>query len=154
MDAILRDVSSKIAAGGPTSLAASHMYASAGTYTVRLKVADDDGVTGETTMSVVVMTPQQAVGKLTTYVQGLSSLNKGQMNSLLAKLNAASDALARGDTTAANNQLNAFLNEVQAYVNAGKISPTTAATLRATVHAVQGALGTRNRFIEWLPLAL
>ncbi len=145
---------SNIAAGGPTSLAAPHQYASAGTYTVRLKVADDDGVTGETTASVLVMTPQQALGKLTTYVQSLSGLNKGQMNSLLAKLNAASDALARGDTTAANNQLNAFLNEVQAYVNAGKISQATATTLRATVHAVQAALGTRNRFIEWLPLGL
>jgi hypothetical protein len=70
-----------------------------------------------------------------------------------AKLNAASASAARGDTNAATNQLNAFLNEVQADQNAGKISAQNAATLRDAVRAIKAALGTYNRFIEWWPLA-
>ena len=86
------------------------------------------------------------------YVQGLPGLNAGQKNSLIAKLNAASDAVGRGDTTAANNQLRAFLNELQADVKTNKVSQTAATILTADVHAIQGALGTYNRFLEWWPL--
>jgi hypothetical protein len=85
-------------------------------------------------------------------VQTLPSLNAGQKNSLTAKLNAAAASASRGDTRACNNQLNAFLNELQAYVNTGKVSAGDAATLRAAVHAVKGSIGTYNRFLEWWPL--
>jgi hypothetical protein len=71
---------------------------------------------------------------------------------LIAKLNAASASATRGDTTAMNNQLNAFLNELQADVNAGRISGPDSTTLRNAVHAVQAALGTYNRFLDWWPL--
>jgi len=87
-------------------------------------------------------------------VQKISTLNAGQKNSLTAKLNAASAAAARGDTNAANNQLNAFLNEVRADQNTGKLSAGDATTLSNAVHAVKGALGTFNRFLEWWPLGL
>ena len=143
-----------IPAGGSTNLAASHSFAAAGTYTVRLKVADDDGTTGVAATTVTVQTPQQALGSIAAYVQALPGLNKGQVNSLLAKLHAASDAAARGDTNAANNQLNAFLNELAADVSSGKVLPANASVLSASVHAVQGALGTRNRFTDWWPLGL
>jgi PKD repeat protein len=143
----------QIPAGGSTSLSASHSYAAAGTYTVHLKVADDDGTTGVATTTVTVQTAGQALAAIAAYVQGLG-LNKGETNSLLAKLNAASDAAGRGDTNAANNELNAFLNELSADVSSGKISPASASLLSASVHAVQGALGTRNRFTDWWPLGL
>jgi PKD repeat protein len=135
-----------------TGLSAGHSYAAAGTYTVTLTVADDDGGVGTASTRVTVQTPQQALGTISAYVQGIKTLNAGQKNSLTAKLNAASDSAARGNTTASNNQLNAFLNELQAYLSTGKISTADAATLRAEVHAVQAALGTYNRFLEWWPL--
>jgi hypothetical protein len=102
--------------------------------------------------TVVVQTPQAALGSIAGYVPGISTLNAGQKNSLIAKLNAATAAVARGDTTAANNQLSAFLNELQADVNTGKVSPAAASVLRSAMDAVQAALGTYNRFLEWWPV--
>ena len=135
-----------------TSLATSHAYAVAGTYTVTLTVKDDEGVAGTATATVKVLTPQQALASMIAWVQGLTSLNKGQQQSLIAKLNAAADSSARGDNKAANNQLNAFINELEADLSSGKISAVAYNALRADAHAVQGALGTFNRFLEWWPL--
>lgn len=138
--------------GGSAGFSTSHAYSSAGSYNVTLTVTDDDGGVGVATTQVAIQTPQQALGKIANYVSGLSSLNAGQRNSLVAKMNAAAAAAGRGDTTAAHNQINAFLNEVQADANTGKLSAGQAATLRAAAHAVQSALGNYNRFLEWWPL--
>lgn len=138
--------------GGSAGLSTTHAYGAAGSYTVSLTVRDDDGGVGQATAKVVVQTPQQALGSIAGYVQGISTLNAGQKNSLMVKLNAASAAIGRGDTTAANNQLGAFLNELQADVNTGKVSPAAASVLRNAVHAVQAAIGTYNRFLGWWPL--
>jgi PKD repeat protein len=135
-----------------STLATSHSYSSAGTYNVTLTVRDDDRGVGTASTSVIVQTTQQALSAISASVQNLQGLNNGQKNSLIAKLNAASDSAARGNTTAANNQCNAFLNELQAYVSTHKISAADAATLRIEIHAVQAALGTYNRFLEWWPL--
>ena len=133
---------------------ATHAYASAGTYRVTLTVTDDDGGVGRATTSVTVQTTQQALAAIAGAVQRLSSLNSGQKKSLIAKLDAAAASSARGDTNAANNQLDAFLNELRADANTGKLSSADAAALSSAVHAVKGALGTYNRFLEWWPLAL
>jgi hypothetical protein len=138
--------------GGSAGLSATHSYGAAGTFTVTLTVTDDDGGVGQTTSTVAVQTAQQALTTISGYVQGLKSLNAGQRNSLMVKLNAAADSIARGNTTAANNQLNAFLNELQADLSTGRISTADAAALRGAVHATQAAMGTYNRFLEWWPL--
>jgi len=138
--------------GGSAGFSTSHAYGAAGSYTVSLTVKDDDGGVGQASAKVVVQTPQAALSSIAGYVQGLSTLNAGQKNSLTAKLNAASAAVGRGDTTAANNELNAFLNELQADVNTGKVTPAAASVLRNAIHAVEAALGTYNRFLEWWPL--
>jgi hypothetical protein len=138
--------------GGSAALSATHSYSAGGAFTVTLTVTDDDGGVGQTTSKVTVQTPQQAVTSISGYVQNLKGLNGGQKNSLIVKLNAARDSIGRGNTTAANNQCNAFLNELQADVSTGKISAADGATLRGAIHAVQAALGTYNRFLEWWPL--
>lgn len=137
---------------GSTGLSAAHSYSAAGTYPVTFTVTDDDNGASQATATVTVQTPQQALSSIGGYIQSLKSLNAGQKNSLMAKLNAASDSMARGNTTAANNQLNALLNELQADLNSGRITSADMATVRNAVHAVQGALGTYNRFLEWWPL--
>ena len=135
-----------------TGLTPSHPYAAAGTYTVTFQVSDGEGGVGRATVSVPVQTTQAALGSIAGAVQALPGLNAGQKKSLVAKLNAASAAAGRGDTTAAHNQLNAFLNELQADVNSGNVSSRDAGILRSAVHAVLGSLGTYNRFLEWWPL--
>jgi len=137
--------------GSATTPSASHAYAAGGTYPVTLTFMDDEGVAGTATATVKVLTPQQALAAMIALVQG-TSLSQGQQNSLIAKLNAASDAWSRGDKKTAGNQLNAFLNELEADLKAGKISATAYNALRADAHAVQGSIGTYNRFLEWWPL--
>lgn len=136
-----------------SSLTAAHAYATAGTYTVTLTVWDDEKVSGSATATVTVLSAQAAIASMTKYVEGIKTLNAGQQNSLVAKLNAASDAISRGNDTAAHNQLNAFVNELDADLQAGKISKADYNALRADAHAVEGAVGTFNRFLEWWPLA-
>jgi TolB protein len=58
-------------------------------------------------------TPAQAIQDLIDYIVRLN-LPKGTTNSLTKKLDGAMDGLARGDSGAAVNKLNAFINEVQA----------------------------------------
>lgn len=135
-----------------SGLNASHAYSAAGTYTVTFKVSDGEGGVGQASTSVTVQTAQQALSSIESYVQGLSGLNQGQKNSLIAKLQNAAAAAQRGDNNAASNELDAFLNELQADVNTGKVSAAAAATLRGAVNAVRGSLGTFNRLVEWWPL--
>ena len=60
------------------------------------------------------------------YVEELvddSVLNQGQGKSLLAKLRQALQGLDEANTKAAPNILGAFINEVQALMNAGILTP-------------------------------
>ena len=138
---------------GSAGLSVAHAYGRDGTYPVTLTVKDFDGGESTATTKVVVQTTQQALGSISAAVQKIASLNDGEKSSLTVKLNAASASLARGDTKTANNQLNAFLNELQALVNSGRLSSGDAAALRNSVHAVQAAIGTYNRFLQWWPLS-
>ena len=140
------------AASGSGSLSASHAYGAPGTYHVTLTVTDDDGGVGVATATVVVQTPQQALTSIESYVRGIKTLNKGQINSLLAKLDAASASAARGDNNTSHNQMSAFLNEVRTYLKTGKITPTEQTNLTSAIHAVEAALGTYNRMLQWWPL--
>jgi PKD domain/FIMAH domain/Bacterial Ig domain len=138
--------------GGSATFSVSHSYTDAKVYTVRLQVVDDDNGLDQATTTVTVMTTQQALQLIAGNVGKLTGLTAGQKNSLIAKLNAASAAAARGDNKAASNQLNAFLSELDADVKTGKVSTAAATPLRAAVTSVKASLGTYNRFLEWLPL--
>ncbi|HSG45607.1 MAG TPA: ExeM/NucH family extracellular endonuclease [Anaerolineales bacterium] len=50
-------------------------------------------------------------------------LNGGQANALTSKLENILDKLANGHTNAAANQLGAFINQVEAFVNGGTLTP-------------------------------
>ena len=143
-------ISSPTAPADAVPPSASHSYGAPGTYTVTLTVTDDDNGVGQATTTVTVQTPQQALTSIGGYVQGLKGLNAGQKNSLIAKLDAGSASITRGNTTAATNQLNAFLKELQTDLNAGRISNDDMTTLRSAVNNIQAALGTYNRFLSWI----
>jgi pullulanase-type alpha-1,6-glucosidase len=90
-----------------------------------------DGTTGTFTIparttAVFDDNPQERIGCLSGLVQDLVDarvLNKGQGNSLMVKLEGAIDQLDKGNPVPAVNKLNAFINEVDALVLSGKLTP-------------------------------
>ena len=67
------------------------------------------------------------------------TIKPGNGNSLLVKLDAAINALARGNNTAAAGQLNALLNEIDAMVKSGRLSLLNANALRAALAGIIAA---------------
>ncbi len=124
----------------------------AGTYLVALTATDDGLMSGNASVTVIAQSVQQALKSIEGLVQGLPGLNAGQKNSLSVKLENAAAAAARGDNNAASNELVAFLNELQAYVDSGKLTPAQAEPLRLAVNAVRESLGTFDPITESLPL--
>ncbi|HJP59736.1 MAG TPA: DNA/RNA non-specific endonuclease, partial [Gemmatimonadaceae bacterium] len=73
-----------------------------------------------------------------TLVRGLaaSGIDDGAINSLLAKLSAAQDQLANGNSTPAVNQLRALLNELNAVTRSGRIADGDLLTIRARIEGL------------------
>jgi hypothetical protein len=117
----------------------SHTYAGAGTFTVTVRVTDDDGAAGVRTATVVVQSPEQAVGGLSQRVNALN-ISRGETVSLNAKLRAAEASLQRGQGATAANQLNAFINEVQAMEGSGRMTAADAAAVTAAAQRIVASI--------------
>jgi hypothetical protein len=94
----------------------SHVYADAGVYAVTVTVTDDDTGEGFDTLTVTVLTPEEALQDLIDTVESFN-LQQGIENSLDAKLDAALQALEDlndNNDVAAINVLEAFINAVEA----------------------------------------
>ncbi|HEX2209796.1 MAG TPA: PKD domain-containing protein, partial [Longimicrobium sp.] len=113
----------------------SHTYTAAGTFTVTVRVTDDEGAAGVRTATVSVQTPAQAVDGLASDVAGLD-IARGAIVSLNAKLRAAEASLRRGNGNTAANQIDAFINEVQAMAGAGRMTAADAAALTAAARRI------------------
>jgi len=96
-----------------TELSVTHEYAESGTYTVTLTVTDDYGDTDTDALTVTVLTPIEAVDVLISVKESMG-LEHGIETSLDAKLDAAEKSLINGNEATAMNQLEAFINEVEA----------------------------------------
>jgi hypothetical protein len=144
--------SASYGSGGSATFSITHAYTAAGTYNVSLTVTDDDGGVDVAKTTVGVQTPQQALTSIEAYVQRISTLSQPQKDSLIVKLEAAKAAATRGDNVASHNDMTAFLSEVRAYVKIGKITTLQQTTLTSAIHAVEAALGTYNRMLQWWPL--
>ena len=94
---------------------------------VTCMATDDAGNNATKTFTITVLTPIQADQKLTSIVNGMN-LQGGEANSLDAKLAAALFSLNSHNNNTAKNQLNAFLNEVNAQTGK-KITQTQATQL-------------------------
>jgi len=120
------------------TFALAHTYMMPGTFTVTVRVSDDD-VTSARTQFVTVISPAQALSQAAGMIGELvdnAGLNSGNANSLRTKLNAAQNQLAAGNATAAANQLQALLNEVDAMIRSGRISRADAEALVTMVNRV------------------
>jgi DNA/RNA endonuclease G (NUC1)/PKD repeat protein len=120
------------------SFSLSHTYAAAGSYTVTVTVTDDGGLAGTRTATVVVLTAQQALGNLQAQVNGV--VGGGQANSLNAKLRNAAQSLNHDDAAAANGQIGAFINEVQAMVQSGRLTQAQGDALIAGAQRILDSL--------------
>ena len=69
------------------------------------------------------------------------TLNQGNTNALLVKLDAAQAALARGNDEAAAGALGAFINQVEAFVRSGRLSPAQGRALAAPARAIRDGIG-------------
>jgi hypothetical protein len=106
----------------------THTYMTCQVFTIVLTVTDDDGGVGVSDPhNITVLSPKDGVSRLMDMVRALG-LDHGIENSLLAKLGNALDAMERGNYRPAENQLNAFINEVQAQ-SGKKINPSDADVL-------------------------
>jgi hypothetical protein len=124
------------AGGFSSTLTITTTGAPPGTYSLTLTGTDARPLLGGTrsaTLSLTILTPAQAIPNVITTIQGLEAagvLNGGQANSLIVKLNHAIDSLnSKPNLPTACNQLQAFVNEVNAYVNAGILTQAQADTL-------------------------
>ncbi len=133
--------SSALSLAGKT-FSLSHTYASAGTFTVTVRVSDDD-VAASRTVVVTVLTPAQAVGSAIALLDELAASGKidaGNANSLRTKLESAQAALERDNDTAATGKLRALLNELAAMVSSDRLTPEEIEALRDLVERVLGAI--------------
>jgi hypothetical protein len=125
------------ASGFTSTLTLTTVNAPAGTYTLTLIGTDarpQIGGTRSTTLTLQVLTPAQAIPNVIASVNVLRTagvLNGGMTNSLLVKLNHAITSLNTRppDQPTACNQLQAFVNEVNAYVAAGILTQPEADVL-------------------------
>lgn len=73
--------------------------------------------------SLVVVSPAQRIGELIDDVAALPELNRGQKRALTAKLENALRLLDQGKKRPAINMLGAFVNNVEALIRSGRLSP-------------------------------
>jgi hypothetical protein len=90
---------------------------------------------------IISASPAELITVLTNTINSFN-LQPGIANSLEAKLNAAQASLAKGNTTAACNQINAFINEVQARTGPNKeLTSAQANQLIAAANQIKATLG-------------
>jgi len=130
------------------SFTLSHTYTRSGSFTVAAAVRDQAGASSSASATVNVDSPADGVDNLKEMASSLGDLALSSLQStagtaarsteqgsdvktqsLLAKLDAASAQLERGNGTPAANQLGAFVNELQVMVRSGRVSAARAAPI-------------------------
>ncbi|HET9528955.1 MAG TPA: hypothetical protein VFQ92_01285, partial [Blastocatellia bacterium] len=99
--------------------------------------------TSEFSACIRVPTPQELIRGIISDVEQLvasGELNPGQGNALNAKLRAAIQQIDRGNFVAARNQLNAFINQVNALVMSRRLTPAHGDHLKGAANAVLSLL--------------
>jgi subtilisin family serine protease len=114
------------------SFSLGHTYTAAGTHTVNVTVQDNDGGSGSGTATVTVLTAQQAISA--TLLSAVAGLD--QSASFSAPLRNAQASLDRGNLAAANGQMRAFLNHVEATVRSGQLPASTGTELTAAANRI------------------
>ncbi|MBA3890188.1 MAG: DNA/RNA non-specific endonuclease [Gemmatimonadaceae bacterium] len=128
--------------GTASGVNVSHTYTSGGTFVVRLIATDTRALSDTVTTTATIATWSQATGSAAAALGQLASagkINKGIANSLEVKLAAAENQFRRGNNTAAVNQLEAFIHELDALIQSGRLLAADAAQLRMLVTRIIAA---------------
>jgi len=127
-----------VAAG--TTPTITYVFADAGQHVVGVTVSDGKvRGTASATAPYFVMTQAQWVDMMRRTLT-LAGLDKGLTNSLVTKLDAATKSLASGNIAAAQGQLGAFKNDVEAALKTGRLPAALANQLLNMVNQLLGAL--------------
>ncbi|HLM67809.1 MAG TPA: S8 family serine peptidase [Longimicrobium sp.] len=118
------------------SFTLSHGYTTAGTHTVTVTVRDDDGGAGSRTAAVTVLTPQRAIDATLVRTIRDAGLAPGTTTALTATLFAAQSSLDQGNLAAANGQMQAFVQQVEAMVRGRQLTLAMGADLTARANRV------------------
>jgi hypothetical protein len=73
-------------------------------------------------------------------VAAANDFNQGERTSLVTKVVRVLRSVERGDAESASGQLGAFINEVNALEQSGRLSPSDAQALTDAANAIQGEL--------------
>jgi len=117
-------------------------YPTSGSFTARGRIEDKDGGFTDYEVVVNVVTPQQAIAGPSGLISNVNKLvtskvlNQGQGKALTSKLEAVIKQLDKSKNVVAANQLRAFINQVNALVNSGRLSPDEAAPLIELAYVV------------------
>ena len=104
---------------------------------------DPRGDTSEFSRCVTLVTPQAMTQQLINQVNALVAqgvLNAGNGNALTAKLDAAIKQMDKGHARPASNQLEAFINQVEAFIRTGKLTSAQGESLIQAARAISAAL--------------
>ncbi|MDQ1253007.1 MAG: 6-bladed beta-propeller [Euryarchaeota archaeon] len=115
---------------------------SAGTYALKVNFKPKDTTNynkASASVLINIRTPVQKIKQMTATVESLvisGELKRNQGDKLNGNLNAAIKYLNAKKTNKAINELNDFINQIEAYVQHGKLSPTQGQALVDTANSV------------------
>jgi hypothetical protein len=110
-----------------------------GTDTFTYTIADGHGGSASATVTLTVLSAQDQILLLTQEVTGLVNsgvLNAGVGNALISKLNNAIQSINNGQTNAGDNQISAFIHQVNSLANSGRLTDDQAESLIAAADQI------------------
>jgi DNA/RNA endonuclease G (NUC1) len=117
----------------------AHTYTTTGSFSVVVSVTDGEA-TSTRAATVIVKSAAQGIADLGAALSAVS-LNSGEVNSLEAKLQVAAKQLAKDNPTPATNILGAFINEMQAMMQSGRVSQAEGSPIVAYAQRVMASMG-------------
>ncbi|HEY3104423.1 MAG TPA: HYR domain-containing protein [Pyrinomonadaceae bacterium] len=119
------------------------VFAAGTTTTITYTVNDAHGNSASCSFTITVKTVSQTISDLKASVNS-SSLTGTQKQGLIAKLNAAQDALDQGHPSTACAKLADFINSVQIFIDHGDIPASTGNAWISTATNLRNAIGCTN----------
>jgi Rax2 C-terminal beta propeller domain/Secretion system C-terminal sorting domain/Bacterial Ig domain len=127
-------------------------YSNSGTFIAKGEIKDKDGGYNDYTVQITVQTPQQAIGSLIDLVNALvpSVLDPNDAKPLVGKLQGAQAKLDNNKTTTpAINDLQAFINMINAAINSGKLTLEQGQPLIDAANAIIAVLSATGKAAQF-----